>query len=87
MDPASRFVTAAEGAPQGKVWTVFENGPAATKVDLLILGDGYTEAQLPKFHADVKRLVEELFRTSRSRAARSDFNVRAIDLPVAAAAA
>jgi hypothetical protein len=82
VDPASRFVTATEGAPEGKVWPVFENGPAATKVDLLILGDGYTEAQLPKFHADVKRLVEELFSHEPFKDRRSDFNVRAIDLPV-----
>ena len=81
VDPASRFVTAAEAAPQGRVWTVFENGPAATKVDLLLLGDGYSEAQLPKFHADVKRLVEELFAHEPFKSRRADFNVRAIDLP------
>ena len=81
VDPASRFVTAAELAPAGKVWTVFENGPVATKVDLLILGDGYTEAELPKFHADVKRLVDRLFATEPFKSRKSDFNVRAIDLP------
>ena len=43
--------------PAGKVWAVFENGPAAAKVDLLVLGDGYAEADLPKFHADARRLV------------------------------
>jgi hypothetical protein len=67
--------------PLGKVWTVFENGPAATRVDVLILGDGYTEAQLPKFHADVKRLVDQLFATEPFKSRRPDFNVRAIDLP------
>ncbi len=81
VDPASRFVTPAEARPAGKVWTVFENGPAATKVDLLILGDGYAEADLPKFHADVKRLADQLFATEPFKSRRSDFNVRAIDLP------
>ncbi len=81
VDPASRFVTAAEIKPAGKVWTVFENGPAATKVDILILGDGYTEAELPKFHADVKRLVDRLFATEPFKSRKTDFNVRAIDLP------
>jgi hypothetical protein len=74
-------VTAAEASPAGKVWTVFESGPAATKVDLLILGDGYAEADLPKFHADVKRLTDRLFDTEPFRSRKSDFNVRAIDLP------
>lgn len=81
VDPASRFVTAAETKAAGKVWTVFENGPAATKVDLLILGDGYAEADLAKFHADVKRLTDQLFATEPFKSRRSDFNVRAIDLP------
>jgi IgA Peptidase M64/Peptidase M64 N-terminus len=81
VDPASRFVTAADIRPEGTVWTVFENGPAATKVDLLILGDGYTEAELPKFHADVKRLTDRLFATEPFKSRRADFNVRALDLP------
>lgn len=81
IDPGSRFVTAADLKPAGKVWTVFENGPSATKVDLLILGDGYAEADLPKFHADVKRLTDRLFATEPFKSRKSEFNVRAIDLP------
>ena len=49
-----------DGARREGVDGVRERPPAA-KVDLLILGDGYTEAELPKFHADVRRLVEGLF--------------------------
>jgi hypothetical protein len=81
VDPASRFVTATEARPAGKVWTVFENGSPATKVDILILGDGYSEAELAKFHADVKRLTDRLFATEPFKRRKSDFNVRAIDLP------
>jgi hypothetical protein len=81
VEPSSRFVTAAETTAAGKVWTVFEGGPPATKVDLLILGDGYAEADLPKFHADVKRLVDRLFATEPFKSRKADFNVRAIDLP------
>jgi hypothetical protein len=83
IDPASRSVNRGRLAPLGKVWTVFENGPSATKVDLLLLGEGYTEAQLPKFHADVKRLVERMFSEEPYKSRRTDFNVRAIDLPTA----
>jgi hypothetical protein len=81
IDPASRSVNRGRLAPLGKVWTVFENGPSATKVDLLLLGEGYTEAQLPKFHADVTRLVERMFSEEPYKSRRTDFNVRAIDLP------
>jgi hypothetical protein len=65
------------------VWTVFENGPPSDKVDILILGEGYTQAELPKFHADVARLTDKLFATEPFRSRKKDFNVRAIDLPSA----
>jgi len=81
VDPVSRFVNAANRAPLGEVWTVFENGPATEKVDLLVIGEGYTAAELPKFHADVTRLVGALFEEDPFKRRRSDFNVRALDLP------
>jgi len=81
IEPESRFVNRAQAAPRGQVWTVFEHGPAAAKVDLLVLGDGYTEGDLPKFRADVKRLVTALFATEPFKSRRADFNVRALDLP------
>jgi hypothetical protein len=79
IDPAD--VNPAALAPEGKVVTVFENGPATQKVDLLILGDGYTEAEMPKFRADVKRLSGVLFETEPFKSRKSDFNLRAIELP------
>ena len=44
IDPDSRFVNAIDREPTGEVWTVFENGPSSEKVDLLVIGEGYTEA-------------------------------------------
>ena len=41
VDPSSPAVNAADVAPAGKVWTVFENGPPTEKVDLVILGEAY----------------------------------------------
>jgi hypothetical protein len=83
IDPNSRFVNSADLAPQGHVWALFENGPPAEKVDLLILGDGYTAAEMEKFHADATRLVGALFREEPYRSRKSDFNVRALELPSA----
>jgi hypothetical protein len=84
IDPASRFVVSAPMKQHaGRVWPVFINGPAATKVDLLVIGEGYTAAELPKFHGDVKRLLPALFQEEPFKGRRSDFNVRALDLPSA----
>jgi hypothetical protein len=62
---------------------VFINGPAATKVDLLVIGEGYTAREMAKFHADVKRLLPALFEQEPFKGRRADFNVRALDLPSA----
>ena len=80
IDPNSRFVNPADRPPAGHVWEVIENGPPATKVDLLVIGEGYTEAEMPKFHKDVQRMIGKLFATEPYRSRRSDFNVRALDL-------
>lgn len=83
IDPTSRFVNPADREPDGEVWPVFENGPPSEKVDLLVIGDGYTAAEMEKFHADATRLVNALFEEEPFKSRRSDFNVWALDLPSA----
>jgi IgA peptidase M64/peptidase M64-like protein len=83
IDPDSRFVTRADGTPAGRVWPLFENGPAAEKVDLLVISEGYTAAEMPKFHADAKRLVDAMFALEPYKGRKADFNVRGLDLPSA----
>jgi hypothetical protein len=57
------------------------NGPSEDKVDLLIVGDGYTKADLKKFEAAARRLADHLFATSPFKERAKDFNVWAIALP------
>jgi hypothetical protein len=58
------------------------NGPPETKVDLLVIGEGYTSAEEGKFVADAKRLVGLLFGTYEPFKSReNDFNVRLLHLP------
>ena len=76
VDPRDMFVnTAAPEPAPGPVIELMKNGDPATKVDLLILGDGYTAALRSKFEADAKRLVDVLFATSPFKERRTDFNV------------
>ena len=82
VDPASRFVNPAAPPPaRARVRAIQENGPPERKVDLLIVSEGYTEAELPKFHKDAARLLDALFAQEPFRSRRGDFNVRALDLP------
>ena len=57
------------------------NGDPATKVDLLLLGDGYTVDEQDDFFAKAKELTEILFATSPFRERRQDFNVWALAPP------
>ena len=60
---------------------LLENGDPNSKVDLLILGDGYTAAEMGKWRADAARAAEALFSVSPFRERRSDFNVWVLDTP------
>jgi hypothetical protein len=81
VDPASRSVNKGDLEPRGEVWALFEHGPPGEKVDLVVVSAGYTEEELPKFHADAERLVGELFSYEPFKGRKSDFNVWVVDLP------
>ena len=80
IDPKSRFIDRSPLHEYGKVWTLFESGKIENKVDILILGDGYTSKEKKKFHSDVKKLVGVLFDTEPFKSQKKNFNVRAIDI-------
>src|SRR5262245_2221485 len=80
LDPSDPLVDRAP-PPALNVWAVMKNGEPRDKVDLLLMGDGYTGAQMEKWHADARRLAETLFAASPFKERRSDFNVWAVDTP------
>ncbi len=63
-----------------KVFDVMINGSTATKVDILILGDGYTKKDMEKFRADAKHFTETLFSYQPFKKHKKDFNVRAMEV-------
>jgi hypothetical protein len=84
VDPADPFVVRAAPARQELV-TVEQHGAPADKVDLLLIGDGYTAAECAaKFGPDARRMVDALFRHDPFAARRSDFNVWGLCPPSAA---
>ena len=80
VDPADPGVE--RGAPPKlNVWAVMQNGAPRDKVDLLLMGDGYTAAEMEKWHRDARRMVDMLFAASPFQEHRQDFNVWAVDTP------
>ncbi len=63
---------------QQQVIAIEQNGSPEEKVDILIMGDGYTVAELGKFQKTAKAMTEALFATSPFKERRKDFNIWAI---------
>ena len=82
IDPAAVTVDRA-APPKLNVWPVMQNGAPRDKVDLLLMGDGYTAAEMEKWHRDARRMAETLFAASPFKEHRQDFNVWAVDTPAA----
>ena len=83
LNPADQFVDRSKLVAPAPLITIQKMGEPETKVDFLILGDGYTAAEAPKFEADARRLTEVLFATSPFKENRRRFNVWALCPPAA----
>jgi hypothetical protein len=81
VDANAPEVVRKQGPAPARPIPIRVSGPSPKKVDLLILGDGYTQADMKKFEADARRLSEHLFKVSPFRERASDFNVWAMAVP------
>lgn len=63
------------------VRTLWQSGHSTSKVDLLILGDGFQAKELEHFHRRARDLAEALFAQPPFQQRRQDFNVRALAPP------
>src|ERR1044071_969949 len=83
IDPADQFIDRSKPVAPAPLITIQKTGDPETRVDFLILGDGYTAAEASKFEADAKRLTEVLFLTSPFKENRRSFNVWGLCPPAA----
>ncbi|MFH8405139.1 M64 family metallopeptidase [Streptomyces sp. NPDC018019] len=74
-----RARSATELAADGDVTAVVRNGPTAKKVDVVIIGDGYTLAQQKDFHADAKAKWAQISAVEPYASNRKLFNVWTVD--------
>ena len=84
IDPADKFVLRNTAVPDaGPIIKLHEAGDPATKLDFLILGDGYTAAERAKFERDARKLVTTLFATSPFKERQNDINIWGLVPPAA----
>jgi hypothetical protein len=83
IETADMLVDRAPAAPQALI-ALEQHGAPADKVDLLLLGDGYTlEECVAKFRKDAERMTAALFRQQPFARRRDDFNVWGLCPPAA----
>src|SRR6185369_3486309 len=60
--------------------TIINNGSAENRVDIAILGDGYTSAQMDKYKTDVQAAMTLFFNNEPFHEYRNFFNVHRVDV-------
>ena len=78
IDPNDYMVHRETAMYADEVVAILDNGNPAQKVDLLILGDGYTADEHDAFIAKARELADVLFATSPFKERKDDFNVWAL---------
>lgn len=71
---------AAPAALAEPVETIVGNGPSTHRVDIVVMGDGYTASELAKYRSDVQAFVDALFAVEPFKEYRSYFNVHRVDV-------
>lgn len=66
-------------AGDGEVHEIINNGEVEDRVDIVFVGDGYTEAELPDFHTDVKEKWKDITDIEPYTSHDELFNVWAVD--------
>ena len=83
LDPNDVLVHRESAMYAEHVVAIHESGDPATKVDLLLMADGYTAGERDDFVSKAEELTDVLFATSPFRERKDDFNVWAVIPPAA----
>jgi len=78
LDPSDVLVHRESAMHADEVVAIHESGDPANKVDLLLMGDGYTAGEHDAFIAKARELTDILFATSPFRERKDDFNIWAV---------
>ncbi|WJY54266.1 M64 family metallopeptidase [Streptomyces chengbuensis] len=76
--PAPRL-SAAEKSADGAVTKLLDNGTTGDRLDIVVVGDGYTAGELDRFHADAKEMWAELAGVEPYTTYQGLFNVWTVD--------
>jgi PKD repeat protein len=78
--PLSATTSVAVQGPVSNVETIIQNGPSSNRVDLVLLGDGYTEANLGTYASNVGGALDYMFASEPFKTYRTFFNAYRVDV-------
>ncbi|MFD9967268.1 M64 family metallopeptidase [Streptomyces sp. NPDC059011] len=78
-DRPSPSLSAAEEAADGTVTGLLDNGPTGDRLDIVVVGDGYTAAELDRFRVDARRMWAGLSSVEPYTTYQGLFNVWTVD--------
>lgn len=67
-------------AVKATVTNIINNGPSSNHMDYVFVGDGYTAAEMDKWKADAKKVIDGFMADPLFAANRSSMNVRRVDV-------
>jgi hypothetical protein len=80
VDPNSPFIKK-DRRNVYKPVKVFDSGNPSEKVDIVIIPEGYTEKEMPKFKKDAAKFGKLLFNSSPFKENKSNFNIWYVEAP------
>lgn len=83
-DPDQRATFGLDGEATRGQWpvtTVIDNGPSSNRIDIVVLGDGYTESEMDLYAAHTANLLAIFFADEPLDAYATLFNVHRVDIP------
>ncbi|MEJ1105513.1 MULTISPECIES: M64 family metallopeptidase [unclassified Kribbella] len=78
---AGASTTEVVAATQARVVPIQVTGPAESRFNLVVMGDGYTAAELPKFREQVDKHLNVLWSIEPFKSYRNYLNVYAVEIP------
>jgi hypothetical protein len=78
VDPTSPHINTSPLTSKASVDVILESGSPEKEVDVVILGDGYTDRDKAKFQSDARRATGYIFAASPFKESKSSFNVRSV---------
>jgi hypothetical protein len=76
-EPVKQAQALVDGIPT--LTTISKTGAAANRVDFVLVGDGYTKADLAKWQADAQKVIDGFFKQAPYSSYKNYFNIYRID--------